>query len=282
MRLCPLFMFLIGLQAVLPLRGQDAYPAVTQFAQSITGTIWDLRGTFGLKHLRYDGANVRELRAGNRPAGAYEHAFVDVGVLRLNFRGANTAWYFFSDDLKYVTPTTIAGEMKFKVMGGVAKPVVNFPKDIEGVVWESEPDNRKLSPTRVRWTGKHLEIGVLNQQDWRLDRETPAVANRRVFEVLDPEGTPLWFAFSADGKEAWMLQVDNIFGGHPQKNPGQAAQTEQQTGLTLQLNDLANHAEDLAKDGEKMRVDTLRRQFQRKLKDTPATAKAVEERLATK
>lgn len=260
---------------------QDAYPEVTKFAKGIENITWNLRGTFGLKHLKYDGKNVYEIKPGGRQGSPYEHAFVDTGVLRLNFRGANTAWYFFSDDFKYVTPTTVEGEMVFKVSGTPGKRVASFPKDIEGVTWDSVQDERKLKPIRMRWNGKELEIGVVNGESWRVDKVVPVIANRRVFEVIAPDGMTVWFAFSESGQEAWKLQMENIFGGSAESLPAKAAATAQATGLTPQLNDLANHAEDLKNAGERGRLDTLRRHLQRKLKDNAALSQKVTQRLAT-
>lgn len=251
-----------------------------KFARDIKGVIWDLRGTFGLKHLRYDGDGVHELKAGDKQGGAYDSAFVDVGVVRLNFKGANTGWYFFSDDRKFITPLTVSGEVQFKLSADArAKDIRKFPEDIAGVVWESEQDERKLRPTKLRWTGNELEIAVKQGGEWKVDKTKPVIANRRVFEVPAPNGATVWFAFSGDGKEAWMLQLENLFGGHARDNPGRAAVTPDQSGLTPQLNDLANHAEDLIASGETMRADAVRRQLLRKLVKQPDLAKALEQRL---
>ncbi|QIF00056.1 hypothetical protein [Roseimicrobium sp. ORNL1] len=260
---------------------QDAYPEVTKFAKGIENITWNLRGTSGLKHLKYDGKSVFEIKPGGRQGSPYEHAFVDAGVLRLNFRGANTGWYFFSDDLKYVTPTTVAGEINFKASGGSGKRIASFPRDIEGVTWESIPDERKIKPGTLRWNGRELEIGAKNGETWVVDKVVPVIANRRVLEVIAPDGSVIWCAFSEDGKEAWLLQLENIFGGYAESTPSKAALTAQETGLTPQLNDLANHAEDLKNAGERGRLDTLRRQFQRKLKDNAALSQKVTQRLAT-
>ena len=262
-----------------PVQAED-HPKVEKFAQDIKGAIWDLRGTSSLKHLRYDGEGVHELKAGDKQGGTYESAFVDVGVVRLNFKGANTGWYFFSDDLKFVTPLTVTGEVQFKLSADAkAKDVRQFPEDITGVVWESEQDDREIRPLKLRWNGSELEVGVKQGETWKVDKKKPVIANRRVFEVIAPDGATVWFAFSEDGKEAWMLQLENLFGGHARKNPAKAASTPQQSGLTPQLNDLANHAEDLVTAGETMRADAVRRQLQRKLVKQPDLAAAVEKRL---
>lgn len=266
--------------AFLPVQAEE-HPKVEKFAQDIKGMIWDLRGTSSLKHLRYDGEGVHEVRAGDKQGGTYESAFVDVGVVRLNFKGANTGWYFFSDDLKFVTPLTVSGEVQFKLSPDAkAKDVRQFPEDITGVVWESEQDEREIRPLKLRWNGSELEVGVKQGETWKVDKKKPVIANRRVFEVIAPDGATVWFAFSEDGKEAWMLQIENLFGGHARSNPARAAVTVGQSGLTPQLNDLANHAEDLVAAGETMRADTVRRQLMRKLVKQPELAEAVKKRLA--
>ena len=278
-------MIFCALAGALPsaLLGQEPmYPEVVRFAAALQNIIWDFRGTSGLKHLRYDGDKVQNLLAGDRPGSTYEHAFLDAGILRLNFKGSNTGWYFFSDDLRYVTPLTVKGEIPFTVADeSNAKPVVRFPQDLEGVVWESEPDERNLKTMKMRWNGTEFELGVKDGARWNLRKEAPLVAERRVFEFSGPEGV-VWIAFSSDGKEAWLLQVENVFGGHARTVPRKAAQTPQQTGLTPQLNDLVNHAEDLLVGGDKLRSATLRRHALRQLKDQPALAKAIETRLSGK
>ena len=115
-------------------------------------------------------------------------------MLRLNFRGANTGWYFFSDDLRFVTPLTVSGEVAFKLpIGPQAKAVREFPKDITGVVFESEPDERQLQPAKLRWTGTHLELAKQNKdQTWLGDKFTPVSADRLVLEV-EPNARPIVF-----------------------------------------------------------------------------------------
>ena len=166
----PLFIFATPFHVVL---ADEAYPEVTAFALKIKGIDWSLRGTFGLKGLSFDGKNVFEVKAGGAKGGVYESAFVDVGVLRLNFRGANTGWYFFSDDLRFITPLTVSGEVAFKLPAGPQPKVVReFPKDITGVVFESEADERQLQPAKLRWTGTHLELAKQNKdQTWLVDTE---------------------------------------------------------------------------------------------------------------
>lgn len=277
----PAFLCSIALVSATATVHAQEHPEVQRFAQSIKDVIWDLRGTSGLKHLRFDGENIHELRSGDVQGSTYESAFVDVGVVRLNFRGANTGWYFFSDDLKLVTPLTVSGEVQFKLSADAkAKDVRRFPEDIAGAVWESETDERQLRPMKLRWNGSDFEIGVKQGDTWKVDKQKPIVANRRVFEVTAPDGATVWFAFSADGSEAWMLQIENLFGGHARTNPAKAAATVEMTKLTPQLNDLANHAEDLITAGETMRAEAVRRQILRRLAKQPDLSAAIEKRLA--
>ena len=258
----------------------ETYPEVTAFASKIKGIEWSLRGTFGLKGLSFDGKNVFEVKAGGAKGGVYESAFVDVGVLRLNFRGANTGWYFFSDDLRFMTPLTVSGEVAFKLpVGPQPKVVREFPKDITGVVFESEADERQLQPAKLRWTGTHLELAKQNKdQTWLVDKMTPIAADHRVFEVEQNE-LLIWFAFSQDGKEAWLLQLENLFGGEPAGALKPATPSTGITGLTPQQNELIAHIERLQAAGDKLRGATLARHLKRLLAKKPDLLKQVESRL---
>lgn len=258
----------------------EDHPEVVAFARKLKGIEWSLRGTFGLKGLEFDGKDVREIKAGGVKGGVYESAFVDTSVLRLNFRGANTGWYFFSDDLRFVTPLTVSGEVAFKLPVGLqAKEVREFPKDITGVVFESEPDERQLQPAKLRWTGTHLELAKQNKdQSWLVDKFTPVTADRRVFEV-EQNGLLIWFAFSQDGKEAWLLQLENIFGGEPAGSVKPAAASGTIAGLTPQQNELLAHIERLQAAGDRLRATTLARQLKRLLAKKPDLLQQVEARL---
>lgn len=258
----------------------ETYPEVTAFALKIKGIEWSLRGTFGLKGLSFDGKNVFEVKAGGAKGGVYESAFVDVGVLRLNFRGANTGWYFFSDDLRFITPLTVSGEVAFKLpIGPQAKVVREFPKDITGVVFESEPDERQIQPAKLRWTGTQLELAKQNKdQTWLVDKMTPIAADHRVFEV-EQNGLLIWFAFSQDGKEAWLLQLENLFGGEPAGSLKSASPSSGITGLTPQQNELLAHIERLQVGGDKLRAATLARHLKRLLAKKLDLLKQVESRL---
>ncbi|WP_050027940.1 hypothetical protein [Verrucomicrobium sp. BvORR034] len=263
---------------------KTAYPEVDKFAGSIKGTIWELRGTNTLKRLQYTGEGMVSLNPNGRANAPYDSAFVDVGVVRLNFSGPNTAWYFFSDDLKYVTPTTVVGELAYKLAKGYTpKPIKNFPADIVGQVWDSEEDDRNLKPSRLRWNGTELEVGVLRDKVWDVEKHPVFLAERRVLEQkVAPAQVASWYVFSADGTEAWMLHVQDVFGGQPSTAAAKAKRTPGQTSLKPQHNDLANFAEDLLPTSEQIRLDTIRRYFQRSLNKQPDIAKATHERLGGK
>jgi hypothetical protein len=260
---------------------EPSYPEIDAFANKIKGVTWNLRGTFGLKGLEFDGRDVREIKAGGTKGGVFESAFVDVGVLRLNFRGPNTGWYFFSEDLRFITPLTASGEVEFKLSAGSeAKPVREFPKDITGMVFESVADERQLQPSKLRWNGTQLEFGKQNKdQTWFVDKLTPVTADRRVFEV-ELNGLLVWFAFSQDGKAAWLLQLENVFGGEAAGSFPPASAPASVAGLTTQQAELLMHIERLSAAGDKTRALTLARHLRRLVTKNPALLKQVEQRLA--
>ncbi len=257
-------------------------PDIIKFAQDITGTIWDFRGTYNLKHLRFDGEEVREIDDSGEPRSNYDYAFVDDGVFRLDYRGPRTGWYFVSEDRKWVTPLTVDGEILLRPSEGTeTKPVNQFPQDITGIVWETLTDERNLQPMRFRWSGNALEIAAKNGDAWQAEKHVPVVANRRVLEVqlADPNMgvSVIWLVFGKDGTKAWLLQLNSIFGGHAREVPAQANGTIE--GLSPQHNDLANHALDLLGAGETMLAATIRRQLLRRLAEEPGLMKAVQQRL---
>lgn len=259
------------------LHGQEkTWPEVEKFARAITGITWSLRGTNTLKHLRFDGENFHSTTpTGESRSQFKEHAFVDAGVFQLVFSEARSAWYFVSDDLKLITPTNVSGEIEFKVENAAAaKPVKNFPQDIQNVVWVGGNERTQL---KLRWNGETLEVGAKTKA-WEVQRVKPVVANRRVFEFVH-EGDVVWIAFSHDGTEAWWLMVGDVFGGHASSSPGTAAMDVRATGLAPQQNDLANHAEDLLKSGDKMRATTLWRELERKNAANKGAYKQLQERL---
>ena len=241
---------------------QKEWPEVEKFAASITNVLWDLRGTNSLRHLRYDGESIFPVTGNGMNQNPYkEHAFVDVGVFQLVFSNSRAAWYFVSDDLKLITPVNISEMVEFKAEAGTEiKPVKNFPQDIQNVVWGSRNQKAEL---KLRWNGKELEVGA-KQDAWIVQKVDAVVANRRVLEAGGEGNVLFWLAVSEDGSEATWLTVDSIFGGHAHANPGKASQTAAATGLSPQLNDLANHAEDLMNAGDQMRAATLLRELERK------------------
>lgn len=256
------------------------YPGVEKFAEQVTGTIWDLRGTHSLKHLRYNGATWHSLNSRDAEGSAYDSAFVDVGVVRFDFRGPNTGWYFFSDDLKWVTPLTVGGELVFTLAeGATAKPVKNFPADIEAVVWDLQPDERGLPPMKLRWNGRELEIGVDQGGEWATEKLPAVVANRRVLEVDPGDGSAVWYAFSADGREAWMLQLNDVYGGHARSvtRGDESASTPQ--GMKAQHIDEFHHALQLKAAGEAGRMATVKRYLLRKYAANRAVSDAIERAL---
>lgn len=260
----------------------EAYPEITAFATKLKGISWSLKGTFGLKGLEFDGKDVREIKNGGAKGGVFESAFVDAGVLRLNFQGANTGWYFFSDDLRFVTPLTVSGEVAFKLpIGPQAKAVREFPKDITNVVFESEPDERQIQPAKLRWTGTHLELAKQNQdKTWLVDKLTPVTADRRVFEV-EQGGLLIWFTFSQDGKEAWLLQLENIFGGEPAGALKPTVGFRSIAGLTPQQSELLRHIERLHAAGDRHRAQTLARHLKRLVAKNAELLQQVEQRLTS-
>jgi hypothetical protein len=254
---------------------QKEWPEVEKFAADLKDVIWDLQGTNSLKHMRFDGESFHAVTQTGQSRSKYkEHAFVDVGVFQLVFSESRSAWYFVSDDLKLITPVNVSGEIEFKAEAGTAvKPVAQFPQDILNVVWVGGPEK---TPIKLRWNGTEFEVGVKTQA-WEVQKVRPLVANRRVFEFVH-EGDPIWIAFSADGTEAWWLNITDVFGGHARSNPGTAALDAKITGLPPTQNDVANHAEDLLKAGDRIRAATLLRELERKNATKPDTLKHLQER----
>ena len=257
---------------------QKEWPEVQKFAAGIKDVIWDLQGTNSLKHLRFDGENFHAVTQAGQSRSQYkEHALVDVGVFQIVFSESRSAWYFISEDLKLITPVNVSGEIEFKAEAGtVAKPVTNFPQDIQNVVWVGGNEKAQI---KLRWNGTDFEVGVKTQA-WEVQKVRPLIANRRVFEFVH-EGDPIWIAFSADGTEAWWLNITDVFGGHARSNSGEAALDVKTTGLTPQQNELANHAEDLLKAGDSMRASTLRRELERKNVAKPEAIQHLRERFKT-
>src|SRR5690606_19565649 len=127
---------------------------------------------------------------------------------------STSGWYFISDDMRYLTSVKVASERTFAVPEAVpGKPVSRFPEDIEGLVFESTDEGSGHVPGKIRWNGEELEVGALRNGEWSMTKGRPVIANRRVMELRATERSALWFVFSADGKEAWLLEVAFIYGG---------------------------------------------------------------------
>jgi len=265
-------------------RSQDEeateYPEIDGFAVAITGTIWDLRGTSSLKHLRFNGDSWHSLNSSGEESSAYDAAFLDIDVVRLNFRGPNTGWYFFSGDQKWTTPVTVGGELVFGLAEGTeAKAVDKFPSDIEGVVWELQPDEREMPPMKLRWNGLELEVGVEQNGDWVMEKLPAVVANQRVLEVELSDGSAVWYVFSADGREAWMLQLNDVYGGHAREVTRGDESARIPQGMRRQHADLFHHALQLKAAEEAERGATLRRYLLRKYRDNREASTAIERAL---
>lgn len=259
---------------------QTDYPEIEAFAERLTGVIWDLRGTSSLKALSYDGTAMAPIARNGKAGNHYETSFLDEGVVRLNFKAEHTGWYFFSDNFKYVTSVNAVSEISYQIAkDSTPKRISQFPGDITNLVFESIEDERKLNPTRLRWNGTEVEFASQVDGAWTVRKVSPFVANRRVFELSDTSGPVVWLVFSADGKEAWLLEISGVFGGHARDNPAVAKTTPAESGLSPTQNDLANHAEDLAKAGETVLLGTLDRLFGRLLKDDQKALSALRARL---
>ena len=277
-----LFLCLVLLQ---PAGAQEAaadhsFPQVKAFAEKLTGITWELRGTNNLKRLRFDGKAMHSVRPDGTVNATYDTVFPDVGVTRLLFRDDTSAWYFFGEDLKFLTSVKVLSERPFAILAETTvKPVTRFPQDIEGVVYESTDKDSGHPPGKIRWNGQELEIGAFQNGGWKKESGSPVVANRRVFEMRASETVALWFVFGADGKEAWLLEIESVFGGHHSDIPAKAAVTVAESGLSVQQNDLANHLMDLIAAGEKESARTLQRQFERQLDKRPDLLEKLKKRV---
>ncbi len=280
---------LIGFVAMIAIaatatKAQDTepteYPEIEKFAESIAGTIWDLRGTSSLKHLRYNGESWHNLNSSGKEGSAYESAFVDVGVVRLDFRGPNTGWYFFSDDLKWVTSLTVDLELVFApAEGSERRAVKSFPADLTGVVWELQPDERAVPPMKLRWNGTELESGVQQEGKWVMEKMAAVVAGERVLEVRLPDDSVGWYVFSADGGDAWFLHLKDIYGGHARGVTRGDESVAAPQGMTAQHVDEFHHALQLKAAGEAGRMATLKRYLLRKYAANEAVSDAIERAL---
>jgi hypothetical protein len=255
-------------------------PELDAFAGNLTGITYDLRGTNNLKRLRFDGEAMCPVRPDGTAQSRYETSIPDVGVVRILFSNDTTGWYVFSEDLKFVTPLKIKSERTFALPEGAqARPVRQFPQDIEGVEFVSTDSDSGRVPGKIRWKGEDLEISAFQDPVWKTESGRPVIANRRVFETRSSETDALWFVYSADGKEAWLLEVENIFGGQRSDLPRNEVVAVEASGLNEQDNDLANHLIDLATDGDVMLARTLFRQFERRLSKRPDLLEKLTRRL---
>lgn len=256
-------------------------PEAVAFANRLKGVDWTLRGTSSLKGLRFDGEALRAINPDGSSRGAYETIFPDVDIVRIQFQDDTTGWYFVSDDFRFITSLKVLTERPFALVPeATPRPVANFPRDIEGAVYASTDDSETHPPGKVRWNGKELEFGVFKDGTWGVEKLRPVVANRRAFEMMASEDVAVWMVFSKDGADAWFLQVENVFGGHRADVAPRAAVTPRESGLSPQLNDLANHLMDLIDAGVKEPVATLQRQFERKLKDQPELLDRLKKRVS--
>ena len=257
-----------------------SYPEVEKFAAQITSTIWDLRGTRSLKHLRYNGETWHNLSSSGKEGSAYESAFVDVGVVRLNFRGPTNGWYFFSDDLKWVTSLTVDMELVFApAQESKQRPVKDFPGDLTGVVWELQPDEREVPSMKLRWAGSVLESGALMDGKWVMEKVPTVVAGTRVLEMKLPDDSVGWYVFSADGGNAWFLHLKDVYGGHAREVTRGDESASAPQGMNEQHVDEFHHALQLKAAGETGRMLTLKRYLMRTYADNEAVSSALERAL---
>lgn len=279
---CLLVFLAVAAGSGLPVSGEDpAHPKIDAFATKITDVAWKLRGTNSLKGLRFDGEQMWPVRTDGRTPNPYETSIVDPGLVRIQFSDKTSGWYFISDDLKFVTSLKVLSERTFALAEGTKpKPVASFPQDVEGVVYSSTDDGPDRLPGKIRWNGKELEFAALQGSEWKTERHTPFVANRRAFEVRASEEVVIWFLFSEDGSELWFLQIESVFGGHRDDVPAGSAVTAAESGLSAQDNDLANHLIDLVDAGVKEPAWTLQRQFERKLAKSPDLIEALKKRVS--
>ena len=274
--------FFVAFAAML--RAEEApekeYPEVAAFAGSLTDVTWELQGTNDLKQLQFDGEAMRPLQKDSSLGSPYDTVFPDEGIVRLLYSNGTSGRYIFSTELKYVTPLKIRSERTFAILDAAkAKRVASFPKDVEQVVYQSTDDGPDRKPGKFRWSGETMDFSAQNNGTWLTESHRPVVANRRVFETTPAENAVIWFVFSADGAEAWMLEVENVFGGHRADMPAKESMTANESGLTPQLNDLANHMMDLIDVGESGLVATLQRQFERRLKSQPELLERLKQRV---
>lgn len=259
-----------------------AYPEVVEFAEKLKDVRWTLRGTSSLKGLQFDGESMLPILRDGSTGSPYPTVFPDLGVVRLEFRGGLSGWFFFSDDLQWVTALRVGSERVFRrVQDQEAKyqPDLEFPESVTDVIYESTDDDEERAPGKFRWKGNRLEFATKPGDAWQTVEFEPDVADRRVFEAPGSDEVVIWFVISADGEEAWFLEVQKINGGHRADRTPKSALTASETGLNESLTELENHMMDLMEAGQWAQVRTLQRQFSRILSGQEDRLEALKKRV---
>ena len=271
-----LFLFPLILASLSSVRAADEpTPAIIAFAEKLKGVTWDLLGTNSLKKLRFDGEAMHPVSSDGREGGAYDTSFIDAGIVRLDFTGRNTGWYFFDVNLRFVTPCTVSTELAFELgEGKTPRAVQRFPDDVTGVAYQLAKDERGLKSSQLRWSGSQFELAVQQpDQSWQVEKMAGVIAGDRVIEA-QLHGKTVWAVFSSDGREAWLIELENIFGGERAGAP--VAPASAVNGLTAQQSELLGHIAALKAAGDKFRAGTLERQLIRQLGGNAQLLQAVE------
>ena len=274
-----LFLFPLVLASLSPVRAADEpTPAIIAFAEKLKGVTWNLLGTNSLKKLRFDGEAMHPVSQDGREGGAYDTSFIDAGIVRLDFTGRNTGWYFFDANLRFITPCTVSTELAFELgEGKTPRAVQRFPDDVTGVAYQMVKDERGLHSSQLRWSGMQLELAVQQpDQSWKVEKMTGTVAGDRIIEA-QLQGKTVWAVFGSDGQEAWLIELENCFGGEREGTPLSPAAAI--TGLTAQQSELLSHLTALKAAGEKIRAATLERQLIRLLSGNPQLLQELEKHL---
>lgn len=274
-----LFLFPLVLASLSPVRAADEpTPAIIAFAEKLKGVTWNLLGTNSLKKLRFDGEAMHPVSQDGREGGAYDTSFIDAGIVRLDFTGRNTGWYFFDANLRFITPCTVSTELAFELgEGKTPRAVQRFPDDVTGVAYQMVKDERGLHSSQLRWSGTQLELAVQQpDQSWKVEKMTGITAGDRVIEA-QLHGKTVWAVFGSDGREAWLIELENIFGGERAGAP--VAPASAVNGLTAQQSELLGHIAVLKAAGDKFRAGTLERQLIRQLGGNAQLLQAMEKHL---
>ncbi len=261
---------------------EPACPEVVEFAEKLKDVRYTLRGTTSLKGLRFDGESMLPILRDGSTGSPYPTIFPDVGVVRVEFRGGLSGWFFFSDDFQWVTALRVGSERVFrKVQDQEARyqPDLEFPESVKGVIYESTDDDEDRAPGKFRWKGDRLEFATKPGESWQTVEFEPDVADRRVFEAPGSDEVVIWFVISADGEEAWFLEVQKINGGHRADLAPKSALTARETGLGESLTELENHMMDLMEANQWAQVRTLQRQFSRILSGQEDRLEALKKRV---